>query len=214
MDDKVVQRLKLQKGAFDQSLDDFKRALLRLARAELPEAHFHSDHAERFDLDGQTYTTEWPLADDRGWAFFRLGDGRLADELVRRAKDRDLPEASLQFDLAAYSGNLADIPPLRGKSGWMQVSRITLTTPARTYDDRLATYASQNEVRTVHPFMLVVTQDTDHARRVRTFLESDGFFDGRYKGRVAEIHSKLTGEESDENAQRLLNIERTATPTS
>ena len=135
MDDKVVQRLKLQKGAFDQSLDDFKRALLRLARAELPQAHFHTDHAERFDLDGQTYTTEWPMADDRGWAFFRLGDGRLADDLVRRAKDRDLPEASLLFDLAAYSGNLADLPPLRGKSGWMQVSRITLTTPARTYDD-------------------------------------------------------------------------------
>ena len=74
----------------------------------------------------------------------------------------------------------------------------------------LQTYARQNEVRTVHPFMLVVAQDTDHARRVRTFLESDGFFEGRYKGRVAEIHSKLTGEESDDNAQRLLNIERNA----
>lgn len=74
----------------------------------------------------------------------------------------------------------------------------------------LQTYARQNEVRTIHPFMLVVAQDTDHARRVRTFLESDGFFEGRYKGRVAEIHSKLAGEESDDNAQRLLNIERNA----
>jgi type III restriction enzyme len=73
---------------------------------------------------------------------------------------------------------------------------------------QLATYAKQNEVRIVHPFMLVVTQDTDHARRVREFVESDTFFEGRYKGRVAEIHSKLTGEESDENAQRLLNIEK------
>ncbi|MER8459804.1 DEAD/DEAH box helicase family protein [Mesorhizobium sp. M1300] len=72
----------------------------------------------------------------------------------------------------------------------------------------LQTYAKQNEVRTVHPFMLVVTQDTEHARKVREFVESGTFFDGRYKGRVAEIHSKLTGEESDENAQRLLNIER------
>lgn len=73
---------------------------------------------------------------------------------------------------------------------------------------QLATYAKQNEKPLVHPFMLVVTQDTDHARRVREFVESDGFFEGRYKGRVAEIHSKLTGEESDENAQRLLNIEK------
>ncbi len=73
---------------------------------------------------------------------------------------------------------------------------------------QLATYAKQNEKPLVHPFMLVVTQDTEHARRVREFIESDGFFEGRYKGRVAEIHSKLTGEESDENAQRLLNIEK------
>ncbi|TBA18766.1 DEAD/DEAH box helicase family protein [Rhizobium ruizarguesonis] len=73
---------------------------------------------------------------------------------------------------------------------------------------QLATYARQNEKPPVHPFMLVVAQDTDHARRVREFVESDGFFGGRYKGRVAEIHSKLTGEESDENAQRLLNIEK------
>lgn len=73
---------------------------------------------------------------------------------------------------------------------------------------QLATYAKQNEKPLVHPFMLVVTQDTDHARRVREYVESDNFFEGRYKGRVAEIHSKLTGEESDENAQRLLNIEK------
>ncbi|MGX9117228.1 DEAD/DEAH box helicase family protein [Mesorhizobium sp. BHbsci] len=71
----------------------------------------------------------------------------------------------------------------------------------------LQTYSKQHEMRTVHPFMLVVTQDTEHARKVREFVESDNFFEGRYRGRVAEIHSKLTGEESDENAQRLLNIE-------
>ena len=72
----------------------------------------------------------------------------------------------------------------------------------------LETYARQNDVKVVRPFMLVVTQDTNHARQVKEFIESDGFFGGRYKGRVAEIHSKLKGEESDENAQRLLNIEK------
>ncbi|MDE3027507.1 MAG: DEAD/DEAH box helicase family protein, partial [Paracoccaceae bacterium] len=72
----------------------------------------------------------------------------------------------------------------------------------------LETYARQNDVQVVRPFMLVVTQDTNHARQVKEFIESDGFFGGRYKGRVAEIHSKLKGEESDENAQRLLNIEK------
>ncbi len=72
----------------------------------------------------------------------------------------------------------------------------------------LKTYALQHGAPVVRPFMLVVTQDTTHARAVNDFIQSDAFFDGRYKGRVIEIHSKLTGEESDENAQRLLTIEK------
>lgn len=72
----------------------------------------------------------------------------------------------------------------------------------------LETYARQYQAKVVRPFMLVVTQDTTHARQVNDFIQSDQFFDGRYKGRVIEIHSKLSGEESDENAQRLLNIEK------
>jgi type III restriction enzyme len=68
----------------------------------------------------------------------------------------------------------------------------------------LQTYAKQNDAPLVHPLMLAVTQDTTHARQVREFVESEQFFEGRYNGRVAEIHSKLTGEESDENARRHL----------
>ena len=72
----------------------------------------------------------------------------------------------------------------------------------------LETYAKNYDKPIVRPFMLVVTKDTTHASEVRQFVESDGFFGGRYKGRVIEIHSKTSGEESDENAQRLLNIEK------
>ena len=80
-----VARLKFRQGAVASSLDEFKRALLALARAELPEARFHEDHVERFDYDGDTYSSEWPEADERGWRFFRLADEGLADELVTRA---------------------------------------------------------------------------------------------------------------------------------
>lgn len=135
MDDKVVERLKMQENSLHRSLDEFKRALLLLARAELPEARFHHDHAERFDWNGETYTTEWPLADDRGWNFFRLADGRLADRLVAEAKGRSLAPASVTFDYGAYDGNLADIAARKGSSGWMQAARLTLQTPARTFDE-------------------------------------------------------------------------------
>jgi len=72
----------------------------------------------------------------------------------------------------------------------------------------LETYAKNYDKPVVRPFMLVVTKDTTHASEVRQLVESDEFFAGRYKGRVIEIHSKTSGEESDENAQRLLNIEK------
>jgi len=59
----------------------------------------------------------------------------------------------------------------------------------------------------VHPFMLVVAQDTDHARAIRQYVESDDFFKGRFKNKVAEVHSALTGQESDEAMGRLVALE-------
>lgn len=68
-------------------------------------------------------------------------------------------------------------------------------------------YARETGQKKVHPFMLVVAQDTEHARSIRERVESDAFFSGRYKGRVAEIHSALKGDENDEAMQRLVALE-------
>ncbi|KQR30912.1 hypothetical protein ASF91_13640 [Rhizobium sp. Leaf155] len=135
MDDKVIARLKFRQGAVSSSLDDFKRILLTLARAELPEARFHADHVERFDYDGDTYSTEWPEADERGWKFFRMADEGLADKIIARAIHRDLNSAEVFFDYDAYDGKLADVAPYRGKRGWLKVARLKLVTPARTFDE-------------------------------------------------------------------------------
>lgn len=68
-------------------------------------------------------------------------------------------------------------------------------------------YARESGKLKVHPFMLVVAQDTTHAKALREQIESDGFFGGRYKGKVIEIHSALKGEENDEAMQRLVALE-------
>jgi type III restriction enzyme len=60
----------------------------------------------------------------------------------------------------------------------------------------------------VHPFILVVAQDTEHAKRLRAFIESEAFFQGRFKDKVAEVHSALRGEESEEATERLVALER------
>lgn len=71
----------------------------------------------------------------------------------------------------------------------------------------LELYARETGRRRVFPFMLVVTQDTAHAKQLRERIESDAFFGGSYKGRVIEVHSNTGREESDEAMARLVRLE-------
>ncbi len=77
----------------------------------------------------------------------------------------------------------------------------------------LEVYAQQNGVRRVKPFMLVIAENTDHASELVKLLEGEQFFNGRYKGRVIQVHSGQRGAEKDENVERLLSVERTDEPT-
>jgi type III restriction enzyme len=72
---------------------------------------------------------------------------------------------------------------------------------------QLELYARNADRPKVHPFMLIVAQHTAHASELRAKIEADDFFGGRYKGRVLEVHSALTGAESDEAAARLVALE-------
>ena len=134
MDERVIDRLKARDQEIGQRLSEFERQLLHVARAELPDARFHPDNGRRFDYRGETYTTEWPLADEKGWKFFRLLEGTLATSLVASAKDRrfDAPSC-LRFNLAAYlGGRLADVEQLRGKAGWARAAKLHIETPKIT----------------------------------------------------------------------------------
>ena len=69
-------------------------------------------------------------------------------------------------------------------------------------------YSRDTRSRLVRPFVLVVTKDTTHAGKIKELIESDRFFGGRYKGKVIEIRSKLSKEESDDNIAKLLDLEK------
>jgi len=69
-------------------------------------------------------------------------------------------------------------------------------------------YSRDTGNRLVRPFVLVVSRDTDHAKEIRQMIESDRFFEGRYKGKVMEIHSNQRGSEKEENIQKLLDLEK------
>jgi type III restriction enzyme len=76
----------------------------------------------------------------------------------------------------------------------------------------LEVYARENEQPIVKPFMLVVAEDTTHANDLQSRMESEDFFEGRYKGKVITVHSNTKGEEKDEVVEKLLNVEHRENP--
>jgi type III restriction enzyme len=77
----------------------------------------------------------------------------------------------------------------------------------------LETYARQTSQKIVKPFMLVIARDTTHAGQLLKLIQSEKFFEGRYKEKVIQVDSSKTGAEEEEMIQRLLAVESTEEPT-
>ena len=76
----------------------------------------------------------------------------------------------------------------------------------------LEVYARNNDKAIVKPFMLVVATDTTHANALQQVIEGEEFFEGRYKGKVVQVHSNIRGEEKDDVVQQLLTVEHPDNP--
>jgi type III restriction enzyme len=77
----------------------------------------------------------------------------------------------------------------------------------------LFTYAKQNNVKLVKPFMLVIARDTTHAAQLLERIESDSFFNGAYKGKAIQVDSSKSGSAEEEMIVRLLAVESVDEPT-
>lgn len=73
-------------------------------------------------------------------------------------------------------------------------------------------YCSDNNLPYVKPIVLIACKDTNHAKKIRELIDSDEFEHGVYKNKVIEIHSNMTGEETDENIAKLISIENASNP--
>ncbi|MDF0643478.1 MAG: DEAD/DEAH box helicase family protein [Nitrospira sp.] len=68
----------------------------------------------------------------------------------------------------------------------------------------LETYAREHGQAIVKPFVLVVAQDTAHAAELLKRIQSDDFFEGRYKDKVIQVDSSTKEEDF---VDRLLKVE-------
>ena len=62
----------------------------------------------------------------------------------------------------------------------------------------LELYAKTNNVQHGKPFILVICKNLDHAQETKERIESDDFFNGRYKGKVLQIDSSTKKDEEVE----------------
>lgn len=129
-DEEVHARLKFHHDQTQEALDQRQRWLLNLAKHELGADAVFDDVEPSFDYRGSLgarggYHLDWRTAEQRGMIFFRP-DHPLAHEVIGQASQRDLPIARLELDLDAYGASVAALERLRGRSGWLQVSRLVL----------------------------------------------------------------------------------------
>lgn len=174
LDEQVIRQLKTRNGEIQKNLSLFDRSLLLVARAELPEARFHDDDERRFDYEGATYTTEWPLADREGWKFFRLVEGTLAPEIVERAKVRQYETVRhLRFQYGGWGLIMGDVQPLQGCKGWLRVSKLRIETPALAREQLVLSVLPDETDKDVHfetmeRLMAVPAEDTGEANDAPT----------------------------------------------
>lgn len=112
-----------------------------------------------------------------------------------------IPVVMGRSNIAGYSQD--DIEEMKIRDG------LTLHEHRKTV---LREYCANNKLDYVKPIVLIACKDTDHAKKIRALIDSDDFMNGKYKGKVIEIHSKQTGEESEENVRLLLSIENAKNP--
>ena len=97
-----------------------------------------------------------------------------------------------------------------------EIERLKLEDGVRLHEQvkvELETYARQTGQPIVKPFVLVIARDTTHAGDLLKLVQDDTFFDGRYKERVIQVDSSMTGKDEDDMIQRLLRVEDTEEPT-
>ncbi len=97
-----------------------------------------------------------------------------------------------------------------------EVERIKLMDGIRLHEMtkvELLTFAHENDLAVVKPFMLVIARDTTHAAQLVELMESSAFFDGRYQGKIIQVDSSKSGAAEEEMITRLLAVESHDEPT-
>lgn len=134
-DQEVHERLKFQRDQTQTSLGQRQRWLYQLTKSRLWLDGEFFDDEYRFTYDSGdpltahlkgNYDLDWRRAERTGAQFYRLGHF-LADHVVKYAAEQRLDPGTLEIQYRADTGRISALLPLRGKSGWFRLARLTVT---------------------------------------------------------------------------------------
>lgn len=124
------------------------------------------------------------------------------------------------YDLAKGAGKYLKIPVVMGRTntgGYSaeDIEEMKIRDGLTLHENRkkvVYQYCLDNNLDYVKPIVLIACKDTEHAKKIRAMIDNDDFNNGRYRGKVIEIHSNMKGEETEENIRKLLSIESAQNP--
>lgn len=124
------------------------------------------------------------------------------------------------YDLANGAGKYLKIPVVMGRTntgGYSaeDIEEMKIRDGLTLHENRkkvVYQYCLDNNLDYVKPIVLIACKDTEHAKKIRAMIDSDDFNNGRYRGKVIEIHSNMKSEETEENIRKLLSIESAQNP--
>ncbi len=200
-DQEVVEKVRIESRDL---LDRFNERLWQLTRHLLADYARFDDHGYSFTLHTNPFPGEAinPGPYRMGKAVEDANTYRVGHPLARRVLDRGmaltLPPAEVTFDYANSGKNIAILEPLRGRSGWLVCSRLTLS--ALETEDRLVLAGLTDEGVVVDeaqcrrlfdlpgamgerrdvPAPIAATLDEAQARSCQALLEEMTVRDGRW----------------------------------
>ncbi len=147
IDEEVRAKLRVRKNETQACLTQQETILLKLTRAELGDRAKFDPSGARFEWleaapnQPRFYNFNWKDAENRGDVFYRR-DCPLAHILIERACNRKLQEATLCFNYSSHNGKISVVEELLGKSGWLELSVLTINSINR---DQFLIFASTTD---------------------------------------------------------------------
>lgn len=133
-DDEVQEKLRFNNEQSKAYVDRVTQLLEKVTRLVLAESAEFTEEGMHFKLNHNPFHPasipkgQYTLVQEDSDAHYYRSSHPLAEKVLTTAAAKDLPTASLTFDLSNYTSAVAALESLKGKEGWLTLHRVKVTT--------------------------------------------------------------------------------------